>query len=130
MKFAKTVFWVAGIWGFLVLTPLYFLSDFIGKQTPPPLTHPEFYYSFIGVALVWQVAFLVIAFDPARFRPFMVVAILEKASYVLTLVVLFVAGHLVQAQAWPAVPDAVLGVLFIAAYQKTSSVNPLVDQSC
>jgi hypothetical protein len=40
MKFAKAVFWVAGIWGGLVLTPLYFLYDVIGKQDPPPITHP------------------------------------------------------------------------------------------
>jgi hypothetical protein len=27
MKFAKIVFWIAGIWGVLVLTPLYFMFD-------------------------------------------------------------------------------------------------------
>ena len=31
MKFAKVVFWVAGIWGVLVITPLYFLFDVIGQ---------------------------------------------------------------------------------------------------
>jgi hypothetical protein len=42
MKFAKIVFWIAAIWGILVLTPLYFLYDTIGRQDPPPITHPGF----------------------------------------------------------------------------------------
>jgi len=49
MKFAKIVFWCAGIWGFLVLTPLYFLFDRLGRQDPPPITHPGLYYGFVGV---------------------------------------------------------------------------------
>lgn len=32
MKFAKVVFWAAGIWGLLVITPLYFLFDVIGGR--------------------------------------------------------------------------------------------------
>ncbi len=42
MKFAKIVFWCAGIWGILVLTPLYFMFDVIGRQDPPPITIPRF----------------------------------------------------------------------------------------
>jgi hypothetical protein len=80
MRFAKIVFKVAGIWGFLVLTPLYFLFDAIGRNVPPPITHPGFFYGFVGVALAWQVAFIVIATDPARFRPLMIPSILEKVS--------------------------------------------------
>ena len=30
MKFDMVVFWIAGIWGVLVLTPLYFMFDVIG----------------------------------------------------------------------------------------------------
>jgi hypothetical protein len=43
MKFAKIVFWIAAIWGFIILTPLYFIFDNIGRQDPPPITHPAFY---------------------------------------------------------------------------------------
>jgi len=46
MKFAKVVFWTAGIWGVLVLTPLFFIFDMIGRTDPPPITHPGFYYGF------------------------------------------------------------------------------------
>jgi hypothetical protein len=27
MKFAKIIFWIAGIWGLLMITPLYFMFD-------------------------------------------------------------------------------------------------------
>ena len=54
MKFAKIVFWVAGIWGLLVLTPLYFMFDLIGRNDPPPITHPGFFYGFVGLGLAWQ----------------------------------------------------------------------------
>jgi hypothetical protein len=37
----KIVFWIAGIWGVLVLTPLYFMFDMIGRQDPPAITHPS-----------------------------------------------------------------------------------------
>jgi hypothetical protein len=42
MKFAKIVFRVAAIWGVLVITPLYFMIDLIGRKDPPPITHPAF----------------------------------------------------------------------------------------
>src|SRR5690242_11079796 len=68
MRFAKIVFSVAGVWGIAVLTPMYFLTDTIGRKQPPAITHFEFYFGFISVALAWQFAFFVIASDPARFR--------------------------------------------------------------
>ena len=52
--------------------------DSIGRETTPAITHPEFYYDFLSVALACQVAFLVIAADPIGFRPMMAVAIVEK----------------------------------------------------
>jgi hypothetical protein len=64
MKFAKIVFWAAGIWGVLVLTPLYFMFDLIGRKDPPPVNHPAFCYGFVGAGLAWQIAFFVIATNP------------------------------------------------------------------
>ena len=43
MKFAKIIFRIAAIWGVLVLTPLYFMFDLIGRNDPPPITHPAFF---------------------------------------------------------------------------------------
>src|SRR5438552_4010753 len=78
MRFARVVFGIAGIWGILILTPLYFMFDVIGRQDPPAITHPGFYYGFVGVGLAWQFAFLVIAQDPVRFRIMMLPSVLEK----------------------------------------------------
>jgi hypothetical protein len=123
MRFARIVFLIAGVSGILVLAPLYLVFDFVGRQFPPPITHPDFYYGFIGVALAWQVAFLVIARDPIRFRPMMVPAILEKVSYVGTLSVLYAQGRLQVIQFAVCGVDLVLGVLFVAAFLKTPAVS-------
>ncbi len=71
MKFAKIVFRIAGSWGVLVITPLYFMFNVISRNDPPPLTHPGFFYGFVGAALAWQIAFFFIATNPARHRPLM-----------------------------------------------------------
>ena len=72
MVFARRTFLIAGVYGLLALVPMYFLEGRIGRDIPPPITHPEYFYGFIGVAVAWQVAFLVIARDPVRFRPLMI----------------------------------------------------------
>jgi hypothetical protein len=89
MKFARLVFRVAGVYGLLVITPLYFIFDKIGKQDPPPITHPGFYYGFAGTALAWQIAFLVISTDPIRFRLMMIPSILEKVTYGIAIIALY-----------------------------------------
>ena len=119
MKFAKVVFWCAGIWGVLALTPLYFLYDTMGRQYPPAITHPDFYYGFVGVALAWQVAFLVIAYDPARYRSIMIPAILEKVSYSAALFILYLRGRLSAAQLPFAGVDFLFAILFVVAFIKT-----------
>ena len=120
MKFASVVFYIAGVWGVLLLIPLYFLFDITGRTFPPPITHAEFYYGFLSVTLAWQIAFLVIATDPPRYRLIMPAAILEKLGYVVTLIVLYERGLLQLGQVAPAVPDLILGILFITAFFKTS----------
>jgi hypothetical protein len=119
MKFAKAVFTIAGVWGLLLLTPMYFLFDHIGHEFPPPINHPDLYYGFLAVTLAWQVAFLIIARDPSRYRPIMIGAILEKFLYVVTMLVLFVQGQIQPGQFAVAIPDLVLGLLFVAAFLKT-----------
>ena len=121
LKFAKVVFTVAGIWGVAVTLPLYFVYDFIGRQSPPAINHPEFYYGFAGVTLTWQVAFLLIARDPARFRVMIIPSILEKFSYVIANLVLFVNHRMSISQALPSMTDLIWALLFIAAFLKTTS---------
>jgi hypothetical protein len=121
LKFAKVVFTVAGIWGIVVTLPLYFLYDFIGRQSPPAINHPEFYYGFAGVTLTWQVIFLLIARDPARYRVMIIPSILEKFSYVIANLVLFANQRMSASQALPSTTDLMLALLFIAAFLKTRS---------
>ncbi len=121
MKFSKIVFWIAGIWGLLILTPLYFMFDVIGRNDPPPITHPGFFYGFVGVALAWQVAFIVIATDPARFRPLMIPGILEKVSWGAAVIVLVFQGRMHKSDLVFAGTDLLLGVLFVISYFKTSA---------
>jgi hypothetical protein len=121
MKFAKVVFWVAGIWGLLVITPLYFMFDLIGKQDPPAITHPGFYYGFVGCALAWQIAFLFIAREPVRFRPMMVPSMVEKITYGVAVVALVMQGRTNQRDLVFAATDLGLGVLFVAAFVKTGA---------
>jgi hypothetical protein len=47
MRFARIAYGVAAAYGFLALTPLYFLVGKISHDAPPPVTHPEFYYGFV-----------------------------------------------------------------------------------
>jgi len=119
VKFAKIVFWAAGIWGVLILTPLYFIFDLIGRADPPPITHPGFYYGFAGVALAWQFAFFVIAADPMRFRPMMIPSVLEKLAWGLTVIVLRMQGRIGSGDMVMGSIDLLLGLLFVAAFVKT-----------
>lgn len=123
MKFAKVVFTIAGIWGLAVTLPLYFLFDFIGRQSPPAINHPEFYYGFVGVTVSWQLVFLVIAKNPSQYRSLIIPSILEKFSYVLANLVLFYRRELSASQALPSGTDLVLAILFISAYV-TTRVGP------
>ena len=119
MKFAKVVFWVAGIWGVLVITPLYFMFDLIGRHDPPAITHPGFYYGFVGCALAWQIAFLFIGANPVRLRPMMVPSMVEKFTYGVAVVALVMQGRTNQRDLVFAATDLTLGVLFVAAYVVT-----------
>jgi hypothetical protein len=119
MKFAKIVFWIAGIWGLLVITPLYFLFYIIGQKDPPPITHPGFFYGFVGCALAWQIAFCFMASDPLRYRPLMLPSILEKATYTIAILTLVLQGRTNSRDLAFAATDSLLGLLFAIAYFKT-----------
>lgn len=123
MKFAKIVFWIAGIYGLLAITPLYFLFDVIGRQDPPPITHPGFFYGFAGVALAWQIAFLVIAIDPVRLRPMMVPSIIEKVTYGAAVVVLYSQQRMRLPDLALGCVDLLFAVLFMCAFLQTKRLD-------
>jgi hypothetical protein len=123
MKFAKAVFWIAGVWGVLVITPLFFMMDWVGRQAPPPVTPPEFYYGFATVTLMWQVAFFVIAIDPARYRALMIPPALAKFGYAALIVILHLRGRVQQSQLLFAFVDAILAILFLVAFFRVKTAT-------
>ena len=120
MRFAKLTFFGAGIWGIVVLTPLYWLVDVTGRSYPPPMDYPHFFYGFLSVAMAWQIAFLVIGSDPARFRPLMVPGIVEKLGHVGGVALLYRDARISTIDAQAALPDLLLALLFIVAFVRTS----------
>jgi len=119
MNFAKIVFWIAAIWGLLVITPLYFMFDIISLNDPPAITHPGFFYGFVGAALAWQIAFLFIARDPGRYRPLMLPSTFEKFSYSVAVIILVAQGRMHRSDLLFGGVDLLLGALFVVAYLKT-----------
>jgi hypothetical protein len=94
MKFAKWIFLIAGIYGLLIITQLYWREAQIAQDYPPPITHPEYFYGFISVAVAWQLLFILLSRDPIRYRALMLPAIFEKWAYGVALVTLFVNHRL------------------------------------
>lgn len=120
MRFAKLVFLGAGIYGLIALLPLYFMEEQTGRDYPPPVTHPEFYYGFIGVAVAWQLAFLVMSRDPLRYRLLMIPAVVEKFSFGIAVAVLYLQQRVSTFMVGVAMIDSILGVLFVLAFLKTA----------
>jgi hypothetical protein len=118
-RFARRVYTVAGIYGLVVMLPQYFLEDRIGRDAPPPITHPEHFYGFIGVTVAWQIAFLVIARDPQRLRPLMPVTVLEKLVFAVPVAMLWAKGRVGGSVLPFAAIDLLLAALFLVSYVRT-----------
>jgi len=121
MRFAKAVFLVAGIYGLLILTPIYFMENAIGQRTPPAITHPEYFYGFLGAGLACQALFLVLSSDPVRYRAMILPSVLEKVSYGIALIVLYAQGRLPLSVLSIGSVDRIFAFLFLAAYFTTKS---------
>lgn len=118
VRFARWVFLIAGIVGLIEVTPLFFLESMIGIKQPPPITHPEFYYGFVVIVLVWQIAFLIIARDPVRYLPLMPALFLEKLLYPIVIFTLYAQGR-VTAQSFPGpIIELVWLLLFVVVWMK------------
>ncbi len=113
MRLARLIFLLAGLYGVAVLIPGFFAE----RVVQPPILHPEFYYGFLGSALVWQTLFLLVAIDPARFRSVMFIAALEKAAFFIPSMVLYATGRLgLTGPFFGALIDGVWMQLFLVAW--------------
>jgi hypothetical protein len=119
MKVARWIFAAAGIYGILVIAPLYFMEARIGRDDPPPITHPEYFYGFVGITLAWQVVFLIIARQPARYRPVMLASVLEKLAWGVAAIVLFQQQRVSATTLGFGGMDLLLGSLFVVAFLVT-----------
>ncbi len=96
-----------------------FMERRIGVELPPALNHPEYFYGFLAVGLDWQVAFLVIGWNPGALRPLMLPALLEIFGGLAAFTGLWLAGRVpAQVGLWGRL-DGAWGLLFLVAYQRT-----------
>jgi len=116
MKFTRIVFCIAAIYGFILLIPMYFLMNTIGQKVPSAISHPEFYYGFVGVTLMWQCVFVLIAFDPLRFQAIIPIAVLEKVAYTVPVVILYLMDKVQPNILVTALADPIFAILFTSAY--------------
>lgn len=122
LKAAKYIFGAAGIYGTALLLPR--LNTWGERYSdkdwaPVPKEAPVYYYGFVSGALTWQLAFLLMARDPIKYRDLMPIAMLEKFVFVGSCAMLAWQGRLQPTMKIAAVVDGTLGALFVAAYALT-----------
>jgi hypothetical protein len=118
MRFAKWVFTLAAIYGLITIPLTYFAEPEMARRFGA-LGQPLWFYGFLGVVLVFQLVYLQTGRDPVRYRPFMLLSLLAKLSFVVTAAAMFMVGRTVAEQALVTAPDLIWSVLFAAAYLKT-----------
>jgi hypothetical protein len=128
MRFAKWVFLLAGVSGILLVVPSYFLERWARELDPPPINHPEYYYGFLGVVLACQLLYLLIASNPPRFRPVMLLGVLAKGSFVATVTALYALERVSPRWLGAVAFDGTWVVLFVAAYLRTPTESPLAGK--
>lgn len=127
--FARRVYQIAGIWG-LVVIPLGYLTFITGADPSLWSTlHPEIVHGFFMITLAWQIAFLVIATDPVRYRPLMPVTLVEKFPFAFSVFWMYSQGQVNATMLFMGAIDAALGTLFCIAWLRTGKVikNPVTS---
>jgi len=125
MTFARRVFLTTGLYGVIVIAPQFFLE----KSVTPAVSHPEQYYGFLGAVLAWNIAYLVMAGDPVRYRPLMLVGSLGKVLFSAFLTVLWFQGRVPSFLLAFAAIDLGIVALYIEAWRRTAPVDEPVKDS-
>lgn len=113
-RIATWVFGIAGIYGLLVVIPLYW-----PRPSAEPGVQTLYRYGFAGAAAATEFLYLVIATDVRRFRPLMLVGVFSKASFAIPALMLVFNGRLDRATSLAAVIDAGWGVAFLFCWLQT-----------
>jgi hypothetical protein len=116
---ARWIFAAAGIYGLIVLLPLFFIEPWLA----PAPSRPEDYYGFLGAATAFQFVYLTIARDPVRFRPLMAVAVLAKAFFFITTLLLWREGRAAGPAIALASIDGAIGLGFAYAWWRTPAAR-------
>ena len=119
MRFARVVYLLAGTYGLIVVAPGYFLESRVGRELTPAITHPEYFYGFLGVTIAWQILFLVLATDPVKYRAMIPPSIIEKIGFGIPAIVLFLQHRIPILVLSLGSVDWILAGLFVGAYVAT-----------
>jgi hypothetical protein len=117
-KAPRRVYTVAGIYGLIVLLPLYFTAHKLALSGPA-LTRPEYYYGFLGAACTFQLVYLTIGRDPVRYRPLMPVSVIAKLSFFVPVAILFAAGRIDTTTMALSSVDGLIALAFLWAWRIT-----------
>lgn len=108
--FARRIYLVAAIYGFLAVPVLYF------TEAPDP--HRLLYFAFAGIALVFQGVFLVIARDPLKYAAFLPLTVFEKISFGIPALAFWSQGQAADDMALGGAVDLLFALLFAVAWFK------------
>jgi hypothetical protein len=112
---ARWIFILAAAYGVPAMGSWYFVTPKIVWQAPSQ--QPEIYYGFAGLAVAWQVVFLLIAFNPLRYRPLMLLAAFGEKFLFSGMLILLMHRHIARPHWRPfAAIDFLLGVAFVIAF--------------
>lgn len=114
VTFARRVYIVAAIYGFLAVPVLFF--------TDAPDPHRLLYFAFAGIALVFQGVFLVIARDPLRYAAFLPLTVFEKISFGIPALAFWSQGQAPDDMGLGGAVDLLFAALFIIAWLKMRKV--------
>lgn len=109
MSAVRWLFRIAAAYGLLALLPMYL-------QPPPDAAAPAFYYGFIGVASAWQLAFLLIAHDPVRYRLVILPGIVEKLGFGVAALLLYSQDRIAPLLAAGGALDLAMAAAFAWAF--------------
>jgi hypothetical protein len=104
-----------------MLTPMFFLESQMAAMGGP-ITRPENYYGFIGVAWAWQWVYLLIGRDRVRYRPIMPIGAMGKLIFVVITFGLAAAGRTPWNVALITASDLVIAILFLIAWRMTPNM--------